>query len=395
MKKKKVLFTMSRMGWGGAEKVLLTLLKSFSREKYEIDLLLYEHEGALLPEIPKDVRVLFTLGNPKKDSRLKMLVHGWFHLAFALLEPSFKSNLQRIVCHLVRSFPQIFSWMIGLRFHYDIGFSFIHFNTMLLPVRAPKMFSKSVLRVASDIRHSTFDNDLMRSALAHYDKIVFNSKSSIAAFVERFPEFPHSKTLCIYNPTPTDEIRNLSESPCDYQKKRPLLVLAMGRLEPQKRFDRLIEAWHRLMLDGFDAELVIMGRDEGEKETLQKLVSSLEENDTVSFLDFRRNPYPMMALVDVVVLTSDHEGLPNVIIEAMVLSRPIVATRIVGTSELLADGKYGVLVEPTEEGVYAGLKTLLSQPELRVKFTKTLIEERGNFVFSNSIQEYENLLDSL
>ncbi|MFP4644830.1 MAG: glycosyltransferase, partial [Spirochaetales bacterium] len=123
--------------------------------------------------------------------------------------------------------------------------------------------------------------------------------------------------------------------------RRPLELLAVGRLVPQKGFDLLLEA---LAGTTRDVKLTIAGEGP-EHPRLEHAASKLPAGKPVRFVGFTDNPWRLMARSDVLVLSSRYEGLPNVVLEAGAVGLPVIAFDCPGgTREIVYDGQNGVLV---------------------------------------------------
>jgi len=126
----------------------------------------------------------------------------------------------------------------------------------------------------------------------------------------------------------------------------------VGRLHEQKGHVYLLEAMAVILEKYPKAVLLIVG-DGHLKRKLEEACFKLHINEAVKFLGLRKDIKNLMALMDVFILPSLWEGMPNVILEAMVLGKPIVATRVGGAEELIEDGVTGLLVPPFDEGALA------------------------------------------
>jgi glycosyltransferase involved in cell wall biosynthesis len=161
-----------------------------------------------------------------------------------------------------------------------------------------------------------------------------------------------------------------------------LVVGAVGRLSPEKGFDLLIRSLARLVSDGFDVELMIAGEG-GERPRLEGLVRELGLDGRVRLLGHRTDVTELYQAMDVYVLSSLREGLPNVLLEAMAMGVPVVATRIAGVPRLVADEVSGLLVDPgSPDGLAAGMSRLLSDPEARARLGQSgrrTVEESFSF----------------
>lgn len=130
------------------------------------------------------------------------------------------------------------------------------------------------------------------------------------------------------------------------------LWLAAGRLEAQKDYPTLLAAFARLVADGADAHLRIAGQGPLRAE-LEAFAHRLGVADRVAFLGVRDDMPDLLAAADALALASAWEGLPNIVLEAMAAGRPVVATRVGGTPELVVDGVTGRLVPPGDADALA------------------------------------------
>jgi len=126
------------------------------------------------------------------------------------------------------------------------------------------------------------------------------------------------------------------------------VIGAIGRLSAEKGFDNLIRAVDRLLGDGCDVELLLVG-DGDEASSLRALVRELKREDRVRFVGYRSDVRAIYEALDVYALSSLREGLPNVLLEAMAMQVPVVATRIAGVPRLIQQDVNGWLVEPGDE----------------------------------------------
>lgn len=142
------------------------------------------------------------------------------------------------------------------------------------------------------------------------------------------------------------------------------LVGIVARLVPIKRVDVFLAAAARLAERGQDAHFVIAGDGE-EGARLRRQAKDLGIEDRTHFLGWRADLRAIYGDLDVVVLTSDSEGTPVSIIEALAAGRPVVATAVGGVPDVLGRSERGLLVPVGDDGAIAdALGTLLSEPAM-------------------------------
>jgi glycosyltransferase involved in cell wall biosynthesis len=148
------------------------------------------------------------------------------------------------------------------------------------------------------------------------------------------------------------------------------VIGAAGRLSPEKGFDVLIRSVDRLVKGGADAELLIVGEGD-EKPRLESLIAELGAGEHVHLLGYRPDLRELYEAMDLFALSSLREGLPNVLLEAMALEVPVVATRIAGVPRLIREGENGLLVEAGDAGgLTQALARLLGDEGLREDFRR-------------------------
>jgi glycosyltransferase involved in cell wall biosynthesis len=174
------------------------------------------------------------------------------------------------------------------------------------------------------------------------------------------------------------------------------VVLAAGRLSPEKGFDVLVEAAATVCRDNPRAGIVLFG--EGVlRSNLEKRIVELGLENRFLLPGFRTDLDTLIGAADVVVLPSFTEGLPNVALEASAAGVPVVATAVGGTPEVVADGETGFLVPPGQpESIAAKVGELLRNPDLRVRFGTAGTERmRSRFTFEAQADEYMRLLERM
>jgi len=164
--------------------------------------------------------------------------------------------------------------------------------------------------------------------------------------------------------------RWLSRALDDYPVEGFKLVL-LSRLEPVKRVDDFFRVVQKLKLDGMKISAVVAGEGILEKQ-LKKQLLEMRLDDCIRMVGFSEYPHALIAASDVVVLCSEKEGIPRSIMEAMALAKPVVATDVPGTQELVIDGVTGFLAGLGDHDAMAEkIKLLANDKKLRLKLGET------------------------
>jgi glycosyltransferase involved in cell wall biosynthesis len=199
---------------------------------------------------------------------------------------------------------------------------------------------------------------------------------------------PKEKLVVIYNAVGSLKAIHAVEVPLAFSVN----VVTAGRLVPWKQIDKVIEAITRLE----DVGLVIIG-DGPHKEHLKKITRVLGATSKVHFAGQKSSEDTMalMAACDLFVLNSTYEGLPHVVLEAMGLGLPVVATDVGGTPEVIRDGLNGLLVPPLDdEALSWAISKLLFSPEARQRLGDAARRSIGRFTFDQMFEETEAILQS-
>lgn len=169
-------------------------------------------------------------------------------------------------------------------------------------------------------------------------------------------------------------------------------LVTVGRLIPLKRINRLIGLIGQL--DGVG--LVIIG-DGPERQRLEGLARALGVQDRVHFAGqkHQEEALAVMAACDVLVLNSTHEGFPHVILEAMGLGLPVVATAVGGVPEMLRDGENGRLVPPSDDkALLDALWSLVSSRSEWERLSAGALRTVERFSFRRMVEMTEAVLRS-
>lgn len=347
--------------------MLLNLASEFAGRGLNVDFVLAQKEGPYLDKISKKVHVV--------DLKTKRTLLSLFRLARYLK----KEKPAVLISSMVR--PNIIAVLAKFLARSETKVIARVANTLSLSFRGTH-WSKRWLRKYGTVIFYKWT-----------DKIVANSYGSADDLVKNI-RIPQEKIKAIYNPTVTpgifEKIRKEIEHPWLKNRKQPV-ILGVGSLFLQKDFPTLIKAFVKLRKKR-NAKLIILGEGK-ERKKLEKLIQSLGIKEDVDMPGFVKNPYAYMARADVFVLSSLWEGFGNVIVEAMACGCPVVSTNCQsGPSEILQNGKYGILVlTANPEALAKSIFRLLDDPKLQQRLSKGGKKRAKDFDIKKIIREYESL----
>lgn len=157
-----------------------------------------------------------------------------------------------------------------------------------------------------------------------------------------------------------------------------------------KGYLSLIRTVHRLVDDGLDFDLWIVGEGE-QRMVLEDLIQERSLSNIVFLQGFHKNPIPFLKEADVFVSSSSVEGFSLVIGEALCLGKPVVATKNAGSEEVLDGGKYGMLIEQGDDFLYKALKNVIQSESLRFDLRSKAFERSGWFDVSKAMDKIYNV----
>lgn len=334
LKRKKILFIHESMTGGGAEKVFVDLMHRFDRHRYCVTMLLLYGGGVHVASLPEDLE-LITLYERRS------LLHKVRNHFISTRDRMLRADLRRALSG--REFDTIVSYLEGpaMKAHSFVRHlgrrhvSWVHIN----------------LEVDHWCAYMFRGVEEEQRLYADMDALVFVSAGARDAFFRKMPvDVP---AHVIHNVIDRDEI--VRRSAQEEIRTDRFTIVNVGRLDSQKRHDRLLQVVRLLKDRGLDFNLWLLGTGKLEAD-IRRMCGELGLDGCVRFLGFCPNPYPYMRAADMFLLTSDTEGWPTVVCEALSLGLPVVSTHVTGSEELLADGA-GVLTsfDPGEiaDKVYA------------------------------------------
>jgi glycosyltransferase involved in cell wall biosynthesis len=179
--------------------------------------------------------------------------------------------------------------------------------------------------------------------------------------------------------------------------RKHITLLAAGRLGREKRFDRFISILHKLRASGLDVRGWIVGPASPSEDLRPELEQQARTlgllPDALEFLGSAADMTPVYRRSTICVLTSEHEGTPNVLLEAMAAGLPVVATKVGGVPEFVKDGQTGFLVDGEDlEAQTAVIARLIRDSDLRARLGK---QARAYIEQNHSLHRLPALLNDL
>jgi glycosyltransferase involved in cell wall biosynthesis len=318
----KVMFLAGSLGTGGAERFVANALSNLSREYFDLFGAFYRPDRSY--DIPNDVQTNI-LGKFKPWDNIKA--------SYKL-----KCWIDEIKPHVIIS-----AWSVPNVFAAET-------------LRWTKHKPKWIARIANDPRREEVGlyGKWAEASYRKADGFIAVATDLGRVFEEKYP-FSTGKVMTIHNAVNVQSLEDKAKENIELPQKikqalahNQPIIMSIGRLEKQKRFDLMLNAFSKLPPE-LNAVLVILG--EGSlRQSIEQQVNALGISESVVLPGFVKNPYAWMKTATLFSLSSDHEGMSNALLEAQALGLPTVATDCpFGTADIVIYGETGFLTETGNE----------------------------------------------
>ena len=357
MKKDTILFIMPELNTGGAERVMMLIMNSIDREIFDIKVVLFNSEGTLVDNILSDIEIY--------DLNVSSVSRGIY--------PLFRQ--------IYKIKPDIVFSAMG---HLNISIAlFLPILKYLLPKTQWVARQASILSLNNQNEKSPKLYEwLYKKVYKNYHKVICQSEYMQRDLLDNYL-FPIEKSVVINNPVDISNIESLLSKRLKFPfESTKFNLLSIGQLRPEKRQGDLLKALSKLSSDYY---LTLVG--DGEMRLpLEYLANELGIESRVRFIGYQSNPYSYMREADSLVLSSEYEGFPNVVLEAGVCGLPVVSYSCAGgVAEIIDDGVNGFLVKDKNiNSLVNGIEKIREhkfdsteiKKRIREKYNKNLIVNR-------------------
>ncbi|MGB0715658.1 MAG: glycosyltransferase [Phycisphaerae bacterium] len=228
-------------------------------------------------------------------------------------------------------------------------------------------------------------------------RFTIGNSPSVVDHLHTHAGIPRTRLRLVRGGVDVDQLRQakpIDRSVLSIENDAPLMLWT-GRLDPVKGLHHLLDAM-ALARKAADVRLLIAG-DGPERSKLERQVASLSLSDAVHFLGMRDDVPRLLATCDLFVFPSQTEGLPNALLEAMALSRPIVTTDVAGCRDLIRDGETGLLVPFGRSSALAdAIVRLVQHPRLAASLgTAAAQEVEARWTRAGTMDAYGELYDEV
>lgn len=332
---KKVLFFIHDLGGGGAERVLVNLANNLDKTKYDVT-----------------IQTIFDVGTNKQYINDDVKYIGGFKRVFPA-----NSQIMKLFSPKV-----LYKCFVKEKYDYVIAF---------LEGPASRIISgcndKNTKKIAwihvehNSTEHLSYAFKSISETEQCYnsmDKIICVAETVKSNFINHLDITVPVEVL--YNVNESDKIIELSKENInnEFDTGAPNII-SVGRLIDMKGYDRLIRIHKKLIDDGINHNIFVLGQGEKENE-LKAQVKELGVEKTFHFLGFCDNPYKYVLKADLFVCSSRREGFSTAVTESLIVGTPVVSTNVSGAYELLGENnEYGIVTSQDEQELYKAIKSML------------------------------------
>jgi len=372
--KKNLLFYIGTLEGGGAERVLIELLKNLNRDKYKLFIALNRPEGAFFDRIPDDVKLLDR--SPLYRSKTN-LFKRYFGLA---------SIIKQEKIDLAMSFlPGANRSLLRSRFLMDKNVKILlneQNNPSFISRKEQSLFRKKLEQMEMSRYYSKADGMVVScEGLKEY----FLSKLKLSSV----------KIHVIYNMISLDEIWDFAHKPANGVELDDNLrtIVAVGRLTEQKAYNDMLSVF-KSVNERVPSRLIILGEGP-DRSKIEAQIQHLALDESVLMPGFVDNPFSFMSKADLYLSTSRWEGFHLTIAEAMACGTVPVATDCdYGPREIIKNGENGRLLPVGDtKALSNAVIELLENEKLRKEMSENAIKRARDFDANQIVKEYEKVFD--
>lgn len=376
---KKVLFVINTMGYGGAEKALIELIKKLEPSQYEVSLYVLLAQGELLSQIPPYVKLKNTNYSEssvlsedgkrilKRNVTRRLISHG----AWIRNLPYLIRNLWSMVRQRKIRIDKLL-WKVmadgAERFEdvYDVAVAYLEGGSTYYVKKYVKAKQK-VAFLHVDYAQAGYNRTLDQDCYLSFDRIFTVSEEVKKSFLRQYPECGNN-TFIFHNIIDPEEIRRKAELNGGFSDSFDgYRILTVGRLTEQKAYEVAIQAMEYIRESGIPVRWYVLGEGELRKK-LQEQIDKAGLTGEFQLLGVTENPYPFYKQCDLYVHATRFEGKSIAVQEAQILGCAILVSDTSGNREQLRNGEDGEMCRLDARSIADAVTALLKDEKRRKKY---------------------------
>ncbi|NYT68957.1 glycosyltransferase family 4 protein [Pusillimonas noertemannii] len=362
----KILFLVSSLNTGGAERVATTLASAWSRRGDDVTLVsTFPQRGSCFYPLDAGVKLVW-IADRLNGARHPLRVTA--------------AKLRALRAMMVDEAPDV---VISFLTNVNVMALLAHWG-LKVPIVVCERTNPAAARNSGAVLRA-----MRRLTYPRADVVTVQAKSSVEAFLRMVPGIRRLEVVS--NPLPPELLERPLRPAVSAGRKR---LMAMGRLVPAKQFDVLIEAFSQLASGAPDWDLMIWG-DGPMRDALARQIAGLGMEARISLPGRTESPWDELSKADAFALTSAVEGFPNVLLEAMALGLPCIAFDCPsGPAEMTRHGQDALLIPLGDAaGLREGLQRLMQDPALRAELAGRAAESvRERYALPRVLQRWDEIM---
>jgi glycosyltransferase involved in cell wall biosynthesis len=374
--KKNLLFVNGHLNVGGVENSLINVLKSIDYNYYKVDLVLFEDLGDYANEVPEEVNVIYydlskAYGPIKQCIMENIKIRNWFAICLRLI-----FLLEKVIGGRALSLTKP---LFKLHTNYDCAIAY--------RVGICTDFVGYIVNSKKKVtwwHHGTYDypeNQTKRwiKVFRKFDWLIAVSDSCKDMLINNIDGI-NNKILTIPNIININDIRHKANdrSSYDINFNGDINLLSVGRLSPEKGMINCVHACKKLLDTGYQVKWYLIGEGTQRGE-IERCIEEYKLGNNIFLLGAIANPYPYIKNANIYVHPSLVESLSITVLEAFALNTPVTVAKSMGPVEFIRNKENGLLVEPTSEGLYQGIVSLIEDDNLYSELKKDKSEVLKNY----------------
>ncbi|MBD8071309.1 glycosyltransferase [Bacillus sp. PS06] len=387
---KNIIIASYDMEVGGVERSLISMLNNFDYKKFDVDLMLYRHQGDFMKLLPSNPRLLEEISayTTFRKSISETFRENHFGIGFSRVFSKIHANFYKKIKKVDEPgyFQMQLMWkhalplLPAINTNYDVAISYLWPHYFIAEKVNAK---KKIAWIHTDYSkvETNFRDDL--EMWNKFDHIIAVSEACKESFINKYKEL-ESKTTVIENLTSPDFIKKMGSESIQNSMlgDSRFKLLTVARLSHAKGIDNAIRALSILKEKGMnDIVWYIVGYG-GDEPMLKEMIKNCNLQDNFVLLGKKENPYPYIKACDLYVQPSRYEGKAVTVTEAKILAKPILITNYSTASSQLVNGIEGVICDQSVEGLVKGIEEFYVNPELK----DVLINNLKGQDYSNSYE---------
>ncbi len=368
----KILFLIHDLGQGGAEKVLVNLVNNMDKTKF-------------------DITVIALFGGGVNEQFLEP------HIRFRSVFPqAFPGN-----SHIMKLLTPKMLHRLCVKEHYDVEISYLEGPSARIVSGCPCADTKLVSWIHIEQKSAKRAAAAFRSvdeAVDCYNRFKLHIGVSETVKQDFLSILPISVPMFVlYNTNESEKIIAASKESIESEtfENDSIKLVGVGKLIPNKGFDRLLRIVKRLRSENYLVHLYLLGIG-AQRDELERYVKENSLENCVTFLGYQTNPYKYVSKCDLFVCSSHAEGFSTAATEALIVGTPVCTVEVSGMKEMLGENnEWGIVTENNEDALLDGIMRLLDDPKLLTHYKEKAAERGKSFSTENTVKAVEDMVRGL